>query len=99
MKKASIMRWINAFALLILLGCWGGLASTARAQEQSNLPGPSNQAPRLPTGTAAPASNLPLPVAGPQDENYKLGSGDKLRIVVYGEDDLGGEYLVDGAGD
>jgi len=38
------------------------------------------------------------PTEGPQDENYKLGSGDKIKLVVYGEDDLGGEYLVDGSG-
>ena len=36
--------------------------------------------------------------SGPQDESYKLGSGDKLKLIVYGENDLGGEYLVDGAG-
>lgn len=36
--------------------------------------------------------------SGPQDESYKLGPGDKLKLIVYGENDLGGEYLVDGAG-
>jgi polysaccharide export outer membrane protein len=45
--------------------------------------------PNLPTAASAPT---------PQDENYKLGSGDKIKLVVYGEDDLGGEYLVDGGG-
>lgn len=29
---------------------------------------------------------------------YTLGPGDKLRITVYGEDKLTGEYLVDGSG-
>jgi polysaccharide export outer membrane protein len=32
------------------------------------------------------------------DANYRLGSGDKIRVVVYTETDLSGEYLVDGAG-
>ncbi len=27
-----------------------------------------------------------------------LGTGDKLRIIVFGETDLGGEYVVDGTG-
>lgn len=29
---------------------------------------------------------------------YKLGGGDQLRIVIYGEEDLSGEFKVDGAG-
>lgn len=32
------------------------------------------------------------------DVSYRLGAGDKLRITVYGEEKLTGEYLVDGAG-
>jgi polysaccharide export outer membrane protein len=36
--------------------------------------------------------------SGPQDESYRLGSGDKVKLTVYGENDLGGEYLVDGSG-
>lgn len=29
---------------------------------------------------------------------YKLGSGDKVRIIVFGEDNLGGEFVVSGEG-
>jgi len=29
---------------------------------------------------------------------YRLGAGDALRIAVFGEEDLGGEYVVDGSG-
>lgn len=36
-----------------------------------------------------------MPVA---EASYALGSGDRLRITVYGEDKLTGEYLVDGNG-
>lgn len=32
------------------------------------------------------------------EENYKLGSGDRLRVTVFGEDDLSGEFEVDGSG-
>lgn len=42
------------------------------------------------------------PAAAPENSNkdtdYHLGSGDKLRVIVYGEDDLGGEYEIDGTG-
>ncbi len=29
---------------------------------------------------------------------YHLGSGDQLRIIVFGEEDLSGEFVVDGSG-
>jgi protein involved in polysaccharide export with SLBB domain len=34
----------------------------------------------------------------PAIPQYILGSGDKVRVTVYGEDDLSGEYAVDGNG-
>jgi polysaccharide export outer membrane protein len=40
--------------------------------------------------TSLPASN------GPTD--YRLGTGDKVRVTVYGEDDLSGEFQVDSTG-
>jgi polysaccharide export outer membrane protein len=39
--------------------------------------------------------------AGPSsaaDSAYMLGSGDKVRVTVFGELDLSGEYQVDGSG-
>jgi protein involved in polysaccharide export with SLBB domain len=32
------------------------------------------------------------------EDSYQLGTGDKVRVSVYGEDDLGGEFQVDGNG-
>jgi polysaccharide biosynthesis/export protein len=29
---------------------------------------------------------------------YHLGSGDQLRVIVFGEEDLSGEFVVDGSG-
>lgn len=31
-------------------------------------------------------------------ERYQLGSGDQIRVTVYGEDDLSGEFELDGTG-
>lgn len=45
------------------------------------------------TVATAPATT-PLPV----DASYTLGSGDKLRVIVFGEADLGGEFVVDDSG-
>jgi len=39
----------------------------------------------------------PLPTEGPREE-YRLGAGDHLRIDVFGEPDLSGEYDIDSAG-
>ncbi len=41
----------------------------------------------------------PIAFAAPtQPDDYKLGAGDQLRVIVYGEDDLGGTFSVDGNG-
>jgi protein involved in polysaccharide export with SLBB domain len=29
---------------------------------------------------------------------YTLGTGDKIRVIVYGETNLGGEFVIDGGG-
>lgn len=34
-----------------------------------------------------------------QQSGYKLGSGDRVRITVFGEDDLSGEFELDAEGD
>ena len=46
------------------------------------------------TWTPAVISN----VASTSDSDYRLGSGDKVHVVVFGEDDLGGDYEIDGSG-
>lgn len=38
------------------------------------------------------------PASGAMDSAYRLGSGDKVRVNVFGQPDLNGEYVVDGAG-
>ncbi len=38
------------------------------------------------------------PAAAGTGIEYRLGTGDKLRIIVYGEPDLSGEFVIDGRG-
>ena len=38
------------------------------------------------------------PAAAGHHVEYRLGTGDKLRIIVYGEPDLSGEFVVDSTG-
>jgi protein involved in polysaccharide export with SLBB domain len=35
---------------------------------------------------------------GGTNPDYVLGTGDKIRVIVFGEDDLGGEVQIDGSG-
>ncbi|EJU14717.1 polysaccharide export periplasmic protein [Sphingomonas sp. LH128] len=49
------------------------------------------------SGCAAGGTLPELTLSG-AETHYTLGAGDKLRITVYGEDKLTGEYPVDGAG-
>lgn len=42
----------------------------------------------------APAETVAAESAGP----YRLGSGDRLRLTVFGQPDMTGEYAVDGDG-
>jgi protein involved in polysaccharide export with SLBB domain len=49
----------------------------------------------------ADSGDQPAPPAATSaniETTYHLGTGDKLRIIVYGEDDLGGQYDIDGTG-
>lgn len=52
----------------------------------------ANTAPSSGVTTAASASTE-------SDQSYQLGAGDKLRLSVFGENDLGGEFEIDGSGD
>ena len=47
----------------------------------------------------APQPIMPQAVAmGPEDTGYALDSGDKLRVVVFGQDGLSASYSVDTSG-
>jgi polysaccharide export outer membrane protein len=90
--------------MLLFVGLSSLAAPSAAAQSMPTLPGPTYQpVPPSPSGQQAPVNtgtniaSLPAPTHI-VDEDYKLGSGDKIKIVVYTEDDLGGEFLVDGSG-
>ena len=47
---------------------------------------------------ANPATNLPL-VDSPPLTSYELGSGDTIRVVVFGHQDVPTEYMLDGTGE
>ena len=90
-----LQKTILAAVVLVL----GALAAPAVAQ---GLPDASPAA-RVPMGGTAgappPQAYVPASSGGAiSDDNYRLGTGEKLKITVYGEEDLSGEFLVDGSG-
>lgn len=103
------MRGANAVhpsvrALLLLLALAFTIPSGALAQ---GAPSPSADKP--PAALSAPATQVAAPdpsalpispdnAANATYEHYRLGTGDKLRVTVYGEDDLNSEVTVDGTG-
>lgn len=52
-------------------------------------------APALAARAADPA---PAAQTAAADPNYRLAAGDKVRVTVYGHEDLSGEFDVDGTG-
>jgi polysaccharide export outer membrane protein len=72
---------------------------------QDSLPGPSPRA-QVPGQGTVGAAPTPISATAPAsatvaivDDNYRLGAGDKMKITVYDEPDLTGEFLVDGSGE
>jgi polysaccharide export outer membrane protein len=51
-------------------------------------------------GCAGPRSTAatPLTTAAAATTSYKLGSGDRVRVVVFGQENLSGEFGLDGGG-
>lgn len=96
------MSWMGAF---IFVCCFFASLMQSACAQTSGLPGPSvySGAPQQ-TQSTTDVSQLPsyvntaTPGDSSEDDNYKLGTGDKLKVTVYGEDDLSGEVIVDGSG-
>lgn len=102
---------VAALAVVAMLAL-GTVSATAQMNSQppqlnpqfpaggsQNLPAPGPQ--NLPgAGSQNLASQPPAtqPIPGGQPPNYKLGPGDHVRITVFGQKDLTGEYAVDGSG-
>ncbi len=50
------------------------------------------------SGCAAPGAYKPELFAASASEPYTLAAGDRLRVIVFGQDSLSNTYSVDGAG-
>src|SRR5690349_11765194 len=72
-------------------------APLARADSSSDSARMANVAASNTVSSAAEV-NAGKPSAA-ADDSYVLGGGDKIRLSVFGESDLGGEFEIDGSGD
>src|SRR6267154_5399291 len=85
-------------AALALSGCMHRPAPVALVQPQSDLDSMAyGQAYGMfPAPTAVAYAAAPMPAA--YDVAYRLDAGDKLRVVVYGQEGLTNTYAIDAGG-
>src|SRR3954469_8161668 len=94
--RAVRMPIIVAITALILSGCMNTAGSVRPAQSQRDLD--SIAYGRSYAMSAAPSAYAAVPVAAEKDKAYRLDAGDKLRVVVYGQDGLTNTYAIDAGG-
>ena len=94
--RAAILCLLTALALA---GCMRRSAPVAAVEPQGDLDSfayrPSYRMAPAPAA-AAYAAAAPTPVA--HDAAYRLDAGDKLRVVVYGQEGLTNTYAIDAGG-
>ncbi len=85
-------------AALALSGCMGRSAPVAAVQPRSDLDAMAYGQPSgiVPAPTALAYAAAPMPAA--YDAAYRLDAGDKLRVVVYGQEGLTNTYAIDASG-
>ena len=83
-------------AVLFLAGCEGMLG------ELGQEPAPADPAVAAAPATAPSSATTDAPAAPSvsfDEAEYRLGAGDQIRIIVFGSEDLSGEFEVGGQGD
>src|SRR5260370_31411077 len=94
--RAAILCLLTALALA---GCMRRSAPVAVVEPQGEFDsfayGPSYRMAPAPTA-AARAAAAPTPVV--HDAAYRLDAGDKLRVVVYGQEGFTNTYAIDAGG-
>jgi polysaccharide biosynthesis/export protein len=79
------------FVALALPGCMQTAAPVAAVEPRSGL---DAMAYGIPAPTAVAYAAAPMP----HDAAYRLDAGDKLRVVVYGQEGLTNTYAIDAGG-
>ena len=82
-------------AALALSGCMGRTAPVAMASQTSLDTIAYGQSYAAPPRWPSP---MPIPRRSGHDASYHLDAGDKLRVVVYGQEGLTNTYAIDAGG-
>lgn len=85
---------IRAVALALLALTLGSCASKAQARPRTTVMSEPSAAENTGPATGGAGANSAQALA----QSYLLGPGDKLRVIVFQEPDLSGEFEVDSAG-
>ena len=86
--------------VFVLIFLFASALTFAQANSPSFVPGQQtpNQNPQPQTVPGQDALSSPIPALGAGDNSYKLDSGDIVRVNVFNQPDLSGEYQLDGNG-
>lgn len=85
-------------AALALSGCMRTTSPVAMAQPQSDLDAMAYGQSWGMAPAATPAAYAAAPMPAAHDSAYRLDAGDKLRVVVYGQEGLSNTYAIDAGG-
>ena len=101
---------VSIFVLAFASGCAGGGSVVSDTADTVVAPPPNSvSAPTAETSKVEPSESAAIdPALADQpvseadaarfEQSYKLGPGDKLRVIVFQEPDLSGEFEVDSQG-
>lgn len=87
--QAYVKKIFSVLAAVLMVSVGGGMAN-AQAQGTASASEP------VPQTTPMAASSTA--VASVDAYSYKMGADDKIRVIVFGEPDLSGEFVVNGQG-
>jgi polysaccharide biosynthesis/export protein len=85
-------------AALALTGCMGRPAPVAVVQPRADLDTMAYGQPYAAGPAPIPVAYAAAPVAVAYDAAYHLDAGDRLRVVVYGQEGLTNTYAIDAGG-
>ena len=98
LKKSLGRTCIRFLFCLVVIGVLGGAAEAALAGSNTAPPTVRARMSGQDEGSNSGAPSVPVVPSVSTSQEYVLGTGDRLRLTVYGEDDLSGEYEVSSTG-
>lgn len=102
MSRTAASGILRAASMALIVVAVLAAASLAPASAAARFPSASANVVAVSGSQAAPALTLaqaqPMTAMASNETGYRLGSGDRVHIIVFGQNDLTGDYQVDGSG-